>query len=215
MYAYFVVVSLLSAYVFALPSFHKNVWKEPVPPVPIDLFVMSKCPDAVYCEAVFSSVLKKVSVPVTLDINYIAQYDGSDPFEHSCKHGVSECFGNIQQLCFKYEYPDREDWFAFDLCLNKRYKQIGLNNNLALHCAKEGKKSYDRVDKCSRSSLGIGLLTESAQKTKALGVRSSCTVFIDQKLRCIHDGSWKNCPGGWKIEDFIRTIEDAYHAKYN
>ncbi|SAL96804.1 hypothetical protein [Absidia glauca] len=180
-------------------------------PVPIDLFVMSKCPDAVYCESVFSTVLKKVNAEVVLNFNYIAQYNGSEPFAHSCMHGTSECLGNIQQLCFQHEYPDPHDWFAFALCLNKQYHQIGLDNKLAQYCAKQVRRSYSPVEKCTNSSLGVGLLTESAQKTKQLGVR--CTIFIDNKLRCVHDGSWKvrNCPGGWKVEDFIQTIEDAYY----
>jgi hypothetical protein len=56
-------------------------------------------------------------------------------FENSM-HGPSECLGNIQQLCFKHEYPDSQEWFAFVLCLNKQYHQIGLNNKLARSCGR-------------------------------------------------------------------------------
>ncbi|KAI8079965.1 uncharacterized protein BX664DRAFT_341912 [Halteromyces radiatus] len=201
------------AYAFAFPTFLKNSNKEPPSPVPVDLFVMSKCPDAVYCESVFSTVLKKVNVPVTFDVNYIAQYASSAPFAHICKHGSSECLGNIQQLCFHKEYPDPKDWFSFNLCMNKNYQLIGLDDDLAKNCAQDLNKSYAPVEHCSHSATGVGLLTESAQKTKSLGVSSSCTVFIDNKLRCIHDGEWKNCTDGHEVDDFIQTIEDAYHKQ--
>ncbi|KAI8336933.1 hypothetical protein BC941DRAFT_353210 [Chlamydoabsidia padenii] len=200
----------------ASPLFRVNSAEQPEWPVPVDLFVMSKCPDAVYCESVFSTVLKKVKVDVALNINYIAQYNGSEPFPPFVysMHGTSECLGNVQQLCFRHEYPTREDWFPFTLCLNEHYHQIGQNDRLAKDCGnKRLGRSYSTVEKCTNGTLGVGLLTESAQLSKQLGVRSSCTVFVDNKLRCIHDGSWKNCPGGWQIDDFVRSIEDAHHAR--
>jgi hypothetical protein len=65
-------------------------------------------------------------------------------FENSM-HGTSECLGNIQQLCFKHEYPDPHDWFAFALCLNKQYHQIGLDNNLAQYCGKPIQNNHAEV----------------------------------------------------------------------
>lgn len=75
-------------------------------PVPVELFVMSKCPDAVHCETVFDHVRKffarrmigsplffpngvldlfhlvdRVKVPVALDVNYIAKLDHSQPYQ--------------------------------------------------------------------------------------------------------------------------------------
>lgn len=50
------------------------------------------------------------------------------------KHGESECLGNIQQLCYHNTYPQINQWFRFNLCLNKHYREIGLDNDLAESC---------------------------------------------------------------------------------
>ena len=42
--------------------------------VPVILGVMSRCPDAVLCEAVFDQVLKKVGDKVDLSLTFVAQY---------------------------------------------------------------------------------------------------------------------------------------------
>lgn len=42
--------------------------------VPVMLGVMSRCPDAVLCEAVFDQVLKKVGHKVDLSLTFVAQY---------------------------------------------------------------------------------------------------------------------------------------------
>jgi hypothetical protein len=41
--------------------------------VPVQLGVMSRCPDALHCESVFNDVLKKVADKVSLSLVYIAQ----------------------------------------------------------------------------------------------------------------------------------------------
>ena len=42
----------------------------------------------------------------------------------------------------------------------------------------------------------------------------SCTIWIDDRPRCIHDGGvWYNCPGGPEVEDFIGTICTAYWSR--
>jgi hypothetical protein len=49
---------------------------DPVPDVkvPVQLGVMSKCPDALLCEATFNSVLEKVKDKVDLSLFYIAKW---------------------------------------------------------------------------------------------------------------------------------------------
>ncbi|KAI9012660.1 hypothetical protein CLU79DRAFT_769527 [Phycomyces nitens] len=179
--------------------------------VPVDLFVMSKCPDKVYCESVIAQVLEEVKVPVTLSIDYIGTNDPSDPLRTTCMHGPSECLGNKQELCFKRLNPDIESWFPFDLCLNEHYGSIGKSDRLFRSCANRYGKNANEVHSCATSQLGARLLGESVQHTKKLGVRKSCTIFINNKLRCIRDGDWKECEGGYKVSDFVQTIEDAYY----
>ena len=42
--------------------------------VPVQLGVMSRCPDALLCESIFDDVLKEVADKVDLSLVYIAQY---------------------------------------------------------------------------------------------------------------------------------------------
>ena len=42
--------------------------------VPVELGVMSRCPDALICEGLFNHVLQRVSNKVDLTLRYIAKY---------------------------------------------------------------------------------------------------------------------------------------------
>ena len=57
----------------------------------------------------------------------------------------------------------------------------------------------------------MDLLEESVQRTKDAGVVFSCTVRLDDKIRCIMDGGeWKDCEGGNRPEDLIRDVEKLW-----
>ncbi|KAI8072427.1 hypothetical protein BC940DRAFT_292579 [Gongronella butleri] len=204
-----IAVSVLALQGSCAPTFHLNTDLLSQSPVRVDLHVMSKCPDAVQCEDVFFKVLSKVRVPVKFDINYIAEADASEPFKHKCKHGNPECLGNIQQLCFHHVYPDWRDWFAFNLCMNQDYGQIGLENDLAPNCARHLKLDYALVDSCVHD-IGVELLKDSANVSKDRGIRTSCSILLNNELNCVHDGTWKNCAEGTTVEDFVQAIESRY-----
>ncbi|KAI8579897.1 hypothetical protein K450DRAFT_239617 [Umbelopsis ramanniana AG] len=179
--------------------------------VPVELFVMSKCPDAVHCEATFDNVFKKISVPVALDINFIAQPAPFEPLKFSCKHGPSECLGNMQELCYRHVHGD-ETWFSFIQCLNKDMLNIGTDK-LGVSCAEKQGKTYALVRDCMVNGTATELLSKSVQRTASLGVSTSCTVFINNKRRCVYDSmQWKDCPGGSSVDDFVKSIEDAYKS---
>ncbi|CAG8754226.1 890_t:CDS:2, partial [Acaulospora morrowiae] len=61
------------------------------PKIPVELFVMSRCPDAVMCESVLSDVLKQVNEISNFTTNYIATLDDSAPYGAYCKHANIEC----------------------------------------------------------------------------------------------------------------------------
>ena len=44
------------------------------------------------------------------------------------------------------------------------------------------------------------------------GLLREKSIYIDGKLRCIKDSFWYNCPGGHGVDDFVRTIQDAYEG---
>ncbi|KAI9489183.1 hypothetical protein BDB00DRAFT_845030 [Zychaea mexicana] len=144
-------------------------WRPLQSAVPIELFVMSKCPDKVDCEEVISKVLKQVKVPVSLDVNYIARPNSSESLGFECKHGPTECLGNMQELCFKNIYPDIDDWFhGFTLCLNEKYADIGEDDSLlAEEC---GTLSSDRclvyiTYNCTKSKTGSLITCMLCSKT--------------------------------------------------
>ncbi|CAJ0834957.1 8070_t:CDS:2 [Entrophospora sp. SA101] len=53
----------------------------------VDLFVMSRCPDAVVCE------LKEVNDIAIITTDYVANLNDSEKYGVTCKHGELECIG--------------------------------------------------------------------------------------------------------------------------
>ncbi|KAF9922849.1 hypothetical protein FBU30_007015 [Linnemannia zychae] len=150
----------------------------------------------------------------------------------TCKHGPLECAGNTQQLCFKEYFPDYKVWFPFVTTMNSwqparigepRYAREVAEKVLELEQRRMGRLQYDqakkmreqevllgKVDECSKGKQGFELLVKSVQYTLDQGIGTSCTVFIDHKKRCVVDGGvWRECPGGYSINDFVRSIKEA------
>jgi hypothetical protein len=75
-------------------------------------------------------------------------------------------------------------------------------------------KTYGQIADCLIDGTGVKLHAKSAARTSSLGITTSCTIYIDNKARCVRDGNeWKNCPGGSSIEDFVKTINEARDSK--
>lgn len=161
--------------------------------VPVQLGVMSRCPDALLCENAFNQVLKKVSDKMDLSLVYVAKYvlrcwlgnlrllafrlDSSEPdFGVKCMHGAEECAGNVQQLCVaKYEPTF---WWEFVQCQNYEGRQNIGNPALALKCARVTGIDWEtsKAGKCAgldgsgRGAEGVGLLKESLALGQKLGI---------------------------------------------
>jgi len=186
--------------------------------VPVTLGVMSRCPDALICETAFDNVLKQVREIVNLDLTYIAKINSSEPdFGVTCMHGPEECAGNVQQLCVA-KYASAVDWWSFVQCQNFQGRdQVGLPE-IARNCADAMKIDWENggagecagQDGSGKGVEGIQLLKESVYTTEALGIRKSCTVLINGREVCVHDGEWKNCEGGHTTADFVRQIKHEY-----
>jgi hypothetical protein len=181
--------------------------------VPVGIHVMSKCPDAIACEAFLPLVLDKVGAIVNLTVDYIAT-PYSQPEAPACMHGPAECEGNTQQLCFAQTYPDRSMWYDFILCQNQDWHSIP-DRALAASCAIAAGGVYEgAVEDCVSGPKGLALLAASTARTRALEIRRSCTIRIAGKIRCIRDGGvWKDCEGGSEVEDFVRDICHAFHGR--
>jgi len=186
--------------------------------VPIQLGVMSRCPDALLCEAVFDQVLNKVRPKVDMSLVFIAKRNNSDPdWGVTCMHGPEECAGNVQELCAA-KYAPIEQWWEFVQCQNFQGRdKIGLPD-VALKCARSAGIDWEQsgVGKCAgmdgsgKGKEGVKLLRDSIKSAKELEITASCTVMISGEEVCIHDGVWRDCEGGHTVNDFVRQIDNEY-----
>lgn len=93
--------------------------------VPVTLGVMSRCPDALYCETIFDQVLlasakqlllhsgtfsqqqtaatTTVNDLVDLQLSFIGTPNSTASTGVECRHGEQECQGNVQELCFMHK----------------------------------------------------------------------------------------------------------------
>lgn len=176
-------------------------------PVPVTAFVMSKCPDAVFCEDVLHKAISQVSDIVHFDLQFIAKRDSQSSLGTTCMHGESECIGNIQQLCAQHYYPES----IFDLVLCQNQDILSIPYNFGECAKKSGIQVEGSLSECINGTMGKSLLSRSILITEHAVVTKSCTVMIGFQKRCVRDGQrWYDCIGGSEADDFVRTICDAY-----
>ncbi|KAI3486749.1 hypothetical protein L1887_49699 [Cichorium endivia] len=202
--------------------------------VNVTLAVMSRCPDALACEAAFDKVLDRVNAKTRLTMTYIGTPD-NDKRQHRygavCKHGEQECAGNVQQLCVQDALnPVRagEDfdlspsaaqkkWWNFLQCQNYAgLAKIG-DEDLAQRCLRliDGPAwQKDGIADCVHGKHGRKLLQHSVKASKRASLGTSCTIVFESGKRCIRDGgAWKNCDLGHEPADFVAEIERIWSDK--
>jgi len=159
--------------------------------VRLDLFVMSRCPDAVFCEGFYDHVLNEIGSIVDLNVNYIARTEGETLV---CKAGEVECAGNIQQLCARRESGDiNSNWWKFIICQDETFREIPLNGEA---CAQRVGLNWASMSTCIDGPIGRQLFQESVKFTDSYGITTSCTMHINDEYYCVRDGAqWKNCAG--------------------
>ncbi|PIA17702.1 hypothetical protein COEREDRAFT_40358 [Coemansia reversa NRRL 1564] len=176
----------------------------------VELFVMSRCPDAVKVETVFSEVIPAVYSIMDVQLNFIAKLDPNSTLGAQCAHGMAECRGNIDELCALKHRGDLPTFWRFLGCLNSHFKDIGKDSDLTLQCASDAGLDTAAFLNCATQQEGRDLLKQSIENTEFAGVGRSATVYINGKRRCVEDGGWRECPGGHSPSDFIRDICAAY-----
>lgn len=162
--------------------------------VPVTLAVMSACPDAILCESVFDQVIGRLGhSKVAISLTYIAGFVNPPTFslasaspygkQHSvnasdttygvtCRHGVLECAGNIQQLCTAQRFPSRT-WWPFVQCMNDHDRSEIGTDAVAEECSLAVGHRYDGregVAQCARGEEGTTLLKKSIENTRGLNV---------------------------------------------
>jgi len=154
--------------------------------VPFELFVMSQCPDAAFCEDFYRRIIQgPLASILNVTMNFIASItegpNGEPVFR--CAHGPGECEGNLAQICARFLSPDR--WFDFVLCMSN--DPWGIPEN-AGRCAKVAGIDSAAHEACRTGPLGRQLFLESATRTRALLVKRSCTLFLNNQFYCLRDG---------------------------
>ncbi|KAJ2666122.1 hypothetical protein IW148_001270 [Coemansia sp. RSA 1199] len=178
--------------------------------VQVELFVMSRCPDAIKVETVFNSVVRELYPILDIQLNFIAKPNPNATYGAECKHGDEECRGNIDELCALAHGGDLPLFWRFLNCLNSHSGDIGSDPDLSLKCASSAGLDTEAFINCALQVEGRELFRQSVENAQFAGVNTSATVFIDGHLRCVEDGGWRECPGGHSASDFIRDICAAY-----
>lgn len=181
--------------------------------VSIELFVMSRCPDAVKVEDMFAKVVPEVYPIMDMQLNFIATLNPDAPLGARCKHGDAECQGNIDELCALRHKPDLPTFWRFLTCMNQHLDDIGRDADLSLECASHAGLDTAAFLTCVAEDEGRKLFKQSVERATFAGITTSATVFIDGKLRCVEDSGWRDCPGGHAADDFIRDICKTYRRR--
>ncbi|KAI8474862.1 MAG: hypothetical protein J3K34DRAFT_111252 [Monoraphidium minutum] len=183
----------------------------------LELFVMSLCPDANFCEHFFDKLLETLHPIVHVEARFIGHERASGV---TCPHGDSECTANIYQLCVGAYAPaahNRDWYFKFLVCTWGEKARPDDKSIVATCLDKVGfsdKALRSKIDACIAGPEGKELMRSSAALIKERRAERSCTVFVDGAKRCIRDGGrWYDCPGGSSEEEFTKTICDAHKAK--
>jgi hypothetical protein len=118
-------------------------------------------------------------VEVANHLNTLRLHSNSDEDETvTCKHGESECLGNIIELCAAELYPDPMINLGFTMCMSESYSHIP-DRSLIQECALEHGVDFALLSKCAEDdegTHGMDLLRQSVARSEQKGVVKSCTV---------------------------------------
>ncbi|KAI0483309.1 hypothetical protein GGR56DRAFT_671088 [Xylariaceae sp. FL0804] len=135
--------------------------------VPLEAHIMSKCPDARDClrDLVLPAMIR-VHDKVDFQLSYLGTPTPNDGVD--CKHGPSECLGNILELCARALHPrDPKIWLGFTMCLTRDYRHIP-QRELVEDCALEHAIDFERLNDCATrddGAFGMAMLRDSVQRS--------------------------------------------------
>ncbi|KIW01951.1 uncharacterized protein PV09_06788 [Verruconis gallopava] len=184
--------------------------------VPLDVHIMSKCPDALYClQELVVPAMSRVASKVNFTLSYIGTPTEPDDGV-ACMHGPGECLGNILELCAAYLYPDPKIYLGFTLCMSKQYPDIP-SRELVHDCALEHGIAFEKLNECAsrdEGAFGTGLLRSSVRHSSEVGVTMSCTIRLNESVRCIRDANeWKQCEKGSSADRLVSEINTLWKEK--
>ena len=109
-----------------------------------------------------------------------------------------------QQLCIdRYANDDWQTLWRYINCISYGpIARIG-NEDDAARCTKLVGLDYDnQIKPCVEGPRGASLLRQSARNAQFNNIKTSCSIYIDGDLACVHDGTWKQCDSGHSVGDF-------------
>eukprot|EP01124_Arcella_intermedia_P030196 TRINITY_DN654_c0_g1_i1.p1 TRINITY_DN654_c0_g1~~TRINITY_DN654_c0_g1_i1.p1 ORF type:complete len:213 (+),score=9.50 TRINITY_DN654_c0_g1_i1:99-737(+) len=154
--------------------------------VPVEFFVMSKCPYAQSLVGQFNTnVMALAGLPSITNItfNFIASVDSTQPTGFFSKHGQDEVRGDFYELCVQDIAPDK----LWDFVYCNDYDFGGYANipGDVQSCATQTKVPQDALANCYKSN-GSSLLKTSISITNGVGAQYSPTLFIGGQ--CVYGG---------------------------
>ncbi|KAJ5587117.1 Gamma interferon inducible lysosomal thiol reductase GILT, partial [Penicillium hispanicum] len=191
--------------------------------IPLEAHIMSKCPDAQEClQDLVLPAMERISDKVDFQLSFIARVS-KETSEIECKHGPTECIGNMLMLCAaNLPFPPTADAsllpksyprtpiirsLGFANCLENDFPRIP-ERDYVHQCALEHGIDFEALNQCASQEndnpsdgphgapplSGLALLRKNALRGERLGVKISCTVRLAESVWCIRDnGEWKDC----------------------
>lgn len=117
---------------------------------------------------------------------------------------------------------------GFANCLISEYDKIP-DRSLVEDCALEHGIDFDALNKClslqndelddpsdptPEDPSGIALLRKSVQHSEDVGVKTSCTVRLDESVWCVRDGHiWKDCAHGSSVSTLVTEVERLWKQR--
>ncbi|CAF3385534.1 unnamed protein product [Rotaria sp. Silwood1] len=178
-------------------------------PVRVDFFVMSKCPDARKCELLFAPTLLKLSSIINFTVSFIAHEKNLN--EITCMHGSNECLGNKQQLCVQ-SMCSQTTLIKFLQCQSKQMENIPDNGEQCVKELSDNTLKWSDIDTCVKSNKANELFHKSLEKTRSASAKKSCTMHLNGKFWCMHDGTWYGCTEGRDEKSLIKAICSRYNG---
>jgi hypothetical protein len=158
-------------------------------------------------------------------------------------HGPTECIGDMLMLCaanLPFSQETSADqvatlqtppvrYLGFSNCLISNYEDIP-DRSLVEQCALEYGIDFEALNECVSQQddnpnkgdqndrlSGVALLRKSARHSADLGVKTSCTVRVDDTVWCVRDGgAWKDCAQGGEgsqVSVLVEQIEKLWKQR--
>lgn len=182
--------ALASVFVLAMVAAPREAAVEVIPlggtalggGVPVDVYVMSMCPDAERCVRDLYDTLRDLGARVAPELHFLGAVNADNTV--SCKHGDAECETNRVLLCAQAQVAETRA-LAFARCF---FDDLQTARERLPACAAEAGVDYGAVRQCADGEHGEALMLASARRAFARGIVRSCHIEVDGEYFCELDG---------------------------